>query len=155
MARRRRPHGTGKLANLFKEEKTMAHQTRPFIGINADFVPTSKHQHAHLRLPVGYGDSLLAAGGLPLVMPPLNKEKEINAFLDRVSGFVLSGGALDLDPRRHGLPTHPSVRPMPERRDENDRLLVRLLLERRLPLLGVGLGMQQINVACGGTLYLH
>jgi putative glutamine amidotransferase len=44
---------------------------------------------------------------------------------------------------------------MPERRDESDRSLVRLLLERRIPLLGIGLGIQQINVACGGTLYLH
>jgi putative glutamine amidotransferase len=133
----------------------MAPQTRPCIGINADFVPTSKHQNAHLRLAIGYSDVLLAAGGLPVIMPPLNKEKEINAFLDRVSGFVLSGGALDLDPRKHGLPTHPAVRLMPERRDENDRLLVRLLMERRMPLLAIGLGMQQLNVACGGTMFLH
>jgi putative glutamine amidotransferase len=132
----------------------MAHQTRPFIGVNADFVATSKHQHAHLRLPIGYIDTILAAGGLPIVMPPLGKEKELSAFLDHVSGFVLSGG-MDLDPRRHGLPTHPAVRPMPERRDESDRTLVRLLLERRMPLLGIGLGTQQINVACGGSLYLH
>src|SRR5207248_7095052 len=34
-------------------------------------------------------------------------------------------------------------------------LLVRKLLARRLPLLAVGLGAQQLNVACGGTLYLH
>jgi putative glutamine amidotransferase len=132
----------------------MAHQTRPFIGVNADFVASSKHHHAHLRLPAGYIDTILAAGGLPIVMPPLGKEKELNAFLDHVSGFVLSGG-MDLDPRRHGLPTHPAVRPMAERRDESDRTLVRLLLERRMPLMGIGLGTQQINVACGGTLYLH
>ena len=132
----------------------MAPQTRPFIGINADFVATSKHHHAHLRLPIGYADTILAAGGLPIVLPPLGKEKELNSFLDLVSGFVLSGGG-DLDPRRHGLPTHPAVRPMPERRDDNDRMLVRLLLERKMPLLAVGLGMQQVNVACGGTLHLH
>jgi putative glutamine amidotransferase len=133
---------------------TMAPQTRPFIGINADFVAPSKHHLAHLRLPIGYADAILAAGGLPIVMPPLGKEKELNAFLDQVSGFVLSGG-MDLDPRRHGLPTHPAVRLMPERRDDNDRVLVRLLLERRLPLLAIGLGTQQVNVASGGTLYLH
>ena len=112
----------------------MAHQTRPFIGVNIDYIPTGKHTHAHFRLPIGYVDSILAAGGLPLLLPPLGKEKELNAFLDRVSGFVLSGG-MDLDPRRHGLPTHPAVRPMPERRDDSDRLLVRLLLDRQLPLL--------------------
>jgi putative glutamine amidotransferase len=133
----------------------MAPQTRPFIGVNVDFVPQSKHQQAHIRLPIGYSDALLIAGGLPMVMPPLGKEKEINAFLDRISGFVLCGGGLDLDPRKHGLPTHPAVRLMPERRDENDRMLVRLLLERKLPILAIGLGLQQLNVACGGTLCLH
>jgi putative glutamine amidotransferase len=44
---------------------------------------------------------------------------------------------------------------MPGRRDDSDRLLVRRLLARRTPVLGIGLGMQQLNVACGGTLFLH
>ena len=132
----------------------MAHQTRPFIGVNADFLPSSKLHHAHLRLPAGYADAIYAAGGLPVVLPPLGKDKDLDAFLDRVDGFALSGG-LDMDPRRQGCPTHPAVQPMPERRDDSDRVLVRRLLERRLPLLAIGLGMQQLNVACGGSLYVH
>jgi putative glutamine amidotransferase len=44
---------------------------------------------------------------------------------------------------------------MAERREENDKLLVRRLLQRRLPLLAIGLGMQQLNAACGGSLFLH
>jgi putative glutamine amidotransferase len=44
---------------------------------------------------------------------------------------------------------------MAPRRDESDRHLVRRLLERRLPVLAIGLGVQQLNVALGGTLYLH
>src|SRR5205807_1214816 len=95
-----------------------------------------------------------AAGGLPVVIPPLAKDVDPDALLERLDGVVLSGG-LDLDPRRHGLPTHPAVQAMPERRDESDRLLVRHILERRTPVLGVGLGMQQLNVALGGTLFLH
>ena len=44
---------------------------------------------------------------------------------------------------------------MAERRDDSDRLLLKLVLERQMPVLGVGLGMQQINVAFGGTLFMH
>ncbi len=132
----------------------MAHQTRPFIGVNADFVPAGKHTAAAIRLGAGYLDAILTAGGLPLVLPPLGKGVEIDAFLDRLDGFVLTGG-LDLDPRRWALPTHPAVQPVTERRDDSDRLLVRRLVERRTPLLAIGLGMQQLNVTCGGTLYLH
>jgi putative glutamine amidotransferase len=132
----------------------MPQATRPFIGINADFVPAGKVTAAQARMPAGYFDTVLAAGGLPLILPPLGKEPEIDALLDRLDGIILSGG-LDLDPRRQGLPSHPAVQPLPERREEHDRLLVRRVLDRRMPVLGIGLGMQQLNVACGGTLFLH
>jgi putative glutamine amidotransferase len=132
----------------------MVQSTHPFIGITADFVPAGKTTRAHARLHAGYFDAVMAAGGLPVVLPPLAREAEIEALLDRLDGVVLSGGA-DCDPRRWGLPTHPSVQPMAERREENDRLLVRRVLARRLPVLGIGVGMQLINLACQGTLYLH
>ena len=87
-------------------------------------------------------------------MPPVGKDVDLDAFLDRLDGFVLSGGQ-DLDPRRLGWPSHHALHLLPERRDLCDRRLARLLLERRLPLLGIGLGMQQMNVALGGTLFMH
>ncbi len=132
----------------------MARQTRPFIGINADFVSAGKHTNPHLRLHAGYVDAIVTAGGLPVVLPPFGKEVELAPLLDRLDGVVLTGG-LDLDPRRLGLPTHPAVQPLPERRDEGDRHLLRQVLARKAPLLAIGLGMQQLNVALGGTLYLH
>jgi putative glutamine amidotransferase len=128
--------------------------TRPVIGINVDYYATSKVHSSHLRLHSGYADAVLAAGGLPILMPPYGKEAEISAFLDRVDGFILSHG-LDLDPRRLSMPMHQSVRPMAERRDNHDRLLVRLLTARQMPILGIGVGMHQLNVASGGTLFVH
>ena len=132
----------------------MPQPTRPVIGMNVDFLAATKTQGAHLRLNAGYVDSILAAGGLPLPMPPFAKIAEIDAFLDRVDGFILTHG-LDMDPRRIGMPMHQSIRPMAERRDENDRLLVRQLLPRQLPTLGIGVGLHQLNVATGGTIYQH
>jgi putative glutamine amidotransferase len=132
----------------------MAHQTRPFVGVNADFVPPGKSAGAQLRLSTSYLDAIVAAGGLPVVVPPFGRGVDLEAFLDRLDGFVLSSGQ-DIDPRRHGLPWHPSIQPMPERRDDSDRLLLRSLLRRRTPLLAIGVGVQQVNVACGGNLYLH
>jgi putative glutamine amidotransferase len=132
----------------------MAQHTRPLVGINADFVPAGKHNAAQIRLNAGYFDAVLAAGGLPVILPPLAKEAEIDAYLDRIDGIVLSGG-LDMDPRKYGQPTHPSVQPMPERRDDNDRILVRRVVQRQVPVLAIGVGMQQLNVACGGSLLLH
>ncbi len=132
----------------------MAHQTRPCIGLNADDVPASKVNSPFIRLSAGYLDTVVAAGGLPVIIPPLGKDIDVDAWLDRLDGFILTGG-LDMDPRRVGLPGHSAVQPLSERRDESDRQLIRRVLERRLPVLGIGLGMQQLNVLCGGNLHLH
>ena len=132
----------------------MARQTRPFIGINADFIAAGKLTNAHVRLNAGYFDAVLAAGGLPVIMPPLGKDAEINAFLDRVDGMLMTGG-LDLDPKRQGLPSHPAVQPMAPRREDNDKVLVQRIIARQVPVLAVGVGMHQLNVASGGSLFLH
>jgi putative glutamine amidotransferase len=132
----------------------MAQATRPLIGLNVDFIPGSKTSKPHLRLNQGYAEAVLTAGGLPVLMPILGKDADIRTFLAPLDGFILTGG-LDMDPRRLGLPRHHAVQPMDERRDENDRILVRMLLERELPLLGIGVGMHQLNVACGGNLFMH
>ena len=132
----------------------MGHQTRPVIGINVDLVSATKTAQEYIRLDSGYFDSVLSAGGLPMIMPPMNQEAEIDAFLEHVNGFILAGGP-DIDPRRCGLPRHPAARPMAQRRAEHDDLLLRCLKRRELPILGVGVGMQQLNVSFGGSLHMH
>ena len=132
----------------------MAKQSRPFIGINADFISASKRSIAHLRLDTGYADMVLATGGIPVIIPPLNKEADFNALLDRLDGVILWGGH-DMDPRPQNQPLHAAVQAMNERREENDRILLRCLLERQMPLLAIGLGMQELNSVCGGSLFLH
>jgi putative glutamine amidotransferase len=139
---------------IFQGGKMMTHHTRPWIGINADFIAAGKVTSAHARIHAGYFDAILQAQGLPVIMPPYGKEAEINAFLDRVDGFLLTAG-LDLDPRRQGQPTHPSIQPMAARREESDRILVRRLIARQIPVLAIGVGMHQINNALGGSLFLH
>ena len=48
-----------------------------------------------------------------------------------------------------------AVQPMAERRELSDRLLIESIIERQMPVLAIGLGMQQINTLMGGTLFLH
>ena len=133
----------------------MAHSIRPSIGINAEYGPANKVNAAFIRVNAGYFDNVAAVGGLPVIVPPLVKEIDADAWLDRLDGFVLTGSVFDLDPRRLNMPPHSSVQPLPERRHDSDRLLLRRILERRLPVLAIGLGAQQLNVACGGNLYTH
>jgi putative glutamine amidotransferase len=130
-----------------------AQRTRPFIGINADLVIPAKTTPI-TRLGIGYADAVTQSGGLPVVLPPYAKDLDLDSLLDRLDGLVFTGG-LDLDPRRAGQPTHPAVVPMPERREVSDRRLIQAAIDRRMPILAIGVGMQLLNVTLGGSLFLH
>ncbi|MDR3109398.1 MAG: gamma-glutamyl-gamma-aminobutyrate hydrolase family protein [Planctomycetaceae bacterium] len=131
---------------------------KPLIGINTDYRPAQKNTPALSVVFSGYYDAILKAGALPLLIPPFPENKDLsrnlNQILDMLDGIVMIGGA-DLDPRHDGFMLHPSVRPMDERREMFDRVLIEKVAERRLPILAIGTGMQLLNVSQGGTLYLH
>jgi putative glutamine amidotransferase len=129
--------------------------TRPVIGINMDYIPAGKMAGPQLRLHAGYCESIYSSGGMPLIIPPVFKEKELEDILDRCDGFLLTGGPLDMDPRRMGLNPHPAVQPMPAKREEVDRALCKIIVQKQLPCLAVALGMLELNVVCGGSLFLH
>jgi putative glutamine amidotransferase len=128
---------------------------RPLIGIATDYY-TPKSGTAHARVNTGYFDSVLAAGGLPILIPPMRKEHfpELDTVLDMVAGVVLVGG-LDLDPRRYGQNLTSAVQLMSSRREDSDRYLLSKIVEKRKPLLAIGVGMQLLNVHFGGSLLLH
>lgn len=127
---------------------------KPLIGLNADYRSAQGNQPAFSVITAGYFNSILRAGGVPVVVPPMDDDDDIAAVLERLDGFVMIGGA-DLDPRRDGFMLHPTVRPMDVRREVFDRKLMQAIADRRLPVFGIGVGMQLLNVTMGGNLFLH
>ncbi len=128
--------------------------TKPVIGINCDFKGADRNKPGFAYLAAGYYESIVAAGGIPIVLPPMRNAESIGRVLDRVDGFMMIGGA-DLDPRNDGFMLHSSVRLMDRTRETSDRLLIAEIAERRMPLLAIGAGMQLLNVQQGGNLFLH
>ena len=129
-------------------------RSKPIIGMNADFRAATRDRAAFSVLCSGYYDCVQRAGGIPLILPPLEVVSDIERIVDQLDGFVLVGGA-DLDPRNDGFMLHPTVRPMERRREQFDRQLTEIIAKRRLPVFGIGVGMQLINVSQGGNLFLH
>ena len=132
----------------------MRTSSKPFVGINTDLRVPAKGRAPVSVVQAGYYDSVIASGGIPIIVPPLTKEPELRQILDRLDALVCTGGD-DLDPKRLGMAPHPAVKVVPARREDSDRLLIRMVAERKMPVLAVGLGMQLINVMFGGTIYLH
>ena len=127
---------------------------KPLIGLNADYRGTKKDSPAFNYVCAGYADSLMRAGAVPVVIPPLVDMDDLSRVLDLLDGVVLIGGA-DLDPRRDGFMLHPTVRTLDPRREEFDRRLMDMVASRRMPVFGIGVGMQLLNVSQGGNLFLH
>jgi len=128
--------------------------TKPLIGVNADFRSARKDAPAFSFISEGYSDSLAKAGAIPIIIPLIDNQDDLSRVLELLDGIVMIGGA-DLDPRRDGYMMHPSIRLLDPRRETFDRMLVRMVSRKRLPMLGIGTGMQLLNLHEGGTLFLH
>jgi putative glutamine amidotransferase len=129
--------------------------TKPTIGITGDFRPERYNGEALSWFNTGYYDSVIGAGGLPIMLPPYDNDDDIRQALGQLGGIILGGCNLDLDPVRMGLQTNPAVRCMPKRREDFDRRIVKMAIEMKLPIMAIGSGMQLVNVLCGGSLHVH
>jgi putative glutamine amidotransferase len=129
-------------------------RSKPLVGLNADFRAAKKDAPAFSYVSAGYYDAIVKAGGIPLILPPVADETDLGRLLDMLDGMLMVGGA-DLDPRRDGFMLHPSVRPLDNRREDFDRMLVRMVAKRKMPMFGIGVGMQLLNINQGGNLLLH
>lgn len=124
------------------------------IGLNADFRGVQNGSSSFSFVESGYYDAILKAGAIPMIIPPMEDREDLVEVLSRVDAVMLVGGA-DLDPRRDNFMLHPTVRLLDDRRETFDRMLAETVAELRIPALGIGLGMQLLNVTQGGTLFLH
>ena len=104
---------------------------RPVIGITANF------RDGNAALAEAYYQSVIEAGGTPLIIPPyLNREALIET-LEHVDGIVLSGGA-DIDPRyMNEEPDYTLLHATNPKRDEQEILLTLLADSRNIPILGI------------------
>ncbi len=117
----------------------------PVIGISGNF------REGDCTLAQGYYMSVLEAGGTPVVIPSYDNEKALVSILDTLDGLVLSGGA-DIDPDYLGEEPLDCISVNP-RRDAQELMLVRLAVERQIPILGICRGIQMLTAALGGKLY--
>ena len=119
---------------------------RPIIGITGNFGAKG------CELAQGYYESVLRAGGIPMVLPPYNDAEALCQTLDKVDGILLSGGG-DINPLLLGEEPIPGLHSICPQRDEMELLLVREAYNRQIPMLGICRGIQTLVAALGGTLY--
>ena len=93
------------------------------------------------------------AGALPLIFAGSPEITDIGALLEVVDGILLTGARANVHPSRFGHQEHPSSEPYDEPRDALALPLVETCVVRGVPLFGICRGIQEINVAYGGSLH--
>lgn len=130
---------------------------KPLIGISA-YREVAKwgvwEQSADL-LPTHYARAIETAGGVPVLLPPVEPYGEAaRAIVARLDGLVISGGP-DVSPQRYGETPGEHTTTWRDDRDEWELALLTAADERAVPTLGVCRGMQVMAVHAGGTLDQH
>lgn len=93
------------------------------------------------------------AGGTPLLIPALGDLLGLADLLDRLDGLLITGSRSNVEPQHYdGPPSAPGTHHDPDR-DSTTLPLIRLAIERGVPVLGICRGFQEMNVALGGTLH--
>jgi putative glutamine amidotransferase len=123
----------------------------PVIGLTTDYRQEERGQY---RVPADYVQAVVLGGGVPVLLPPVDDLEAVGPLLERVDALLLVGG-LDLDPSHYQEALHPQTRMVHPRRDRFELALTRAAVSKGLPVMGICLGAQVLNVALGGSLYQH
>lgn len=116
---------------------------KPVIGITANYDDSKS------MLAEGYYKKIVEAGGVPLLIPPVDDTDVIINTLDRIDALVLSGGG-DYNPLLCGEEPSPKLHSINGERDIPELLITRLAYNRQIPMLGICRGIQTLAMALGG-----
>ena len=130
----------------------MSGRTLPLIGIPS--CVRSIHERAFHTVNERYTSAVIdAVGGLPLLIPAIGTKTDCSAILDRLDGLLLTGSPSNVEPHHYaGPPSREGTLHDPER-DATTLPLIREAVGRDMPVLAICRGIQELNVALGGTLH--
>lgn len=123
------------------------------IGISCELRPPEVRRTFSKRKEIcvlnrEYTQAIEAVGGIPYILPVLDREDLFDDIAGRIDGLILSGGGDVVEPSNPRGSSNANLR-----RTRNENRILRAVLRAELPVLGICRGLQQINVFFGGTLW--
>lgn len=122
---------------------------KPIIGINCDYEEEGRLPYSFLYRD--YSEAIMVAGGIPFLLPIVKDKHDVESFLRRIDGLLLTGGN-DVPPERYGEKRHAKTVCVHTDKDTSDFVLLQTAIEMKKPILAICYGIQLVNVFFGGSL---
>ena len=124
----------------------------PIVGLPADSKPIGLHRfqavgEKYIRAV------MVGAQALPVLIPSMQPQLDLRALLADLDGLLLTGAYSNIEPHHYGGGPSFEGNLHDPARDANTLSLVKLAIEMQVPVLAVCRGLQEVNVALGGTLH--
>jgi len=124
---------------------------QPLVAISTD-VRQFDNYTWHVA-PQQYLDAAVeGAGVFPLLVPSFGDRLDLDRLLDAVDGVMVTGSKSNVHPSLYGGDASEANGPYDPQRDATTLPLIRRAIERGVPLLAICRGIQELNVALGGSL---
>ena len=125
---------------------------KPLVGVISDLQMIAPHAF-HTA-----GDKYLralsqAADVVPVIIPSLLSDLDVDQWLSRLDGIFLTGSYSMVDPAHYQQTKVDKPYNYDPQRDETSFSVIHAAMQQNIPLLGVCRGLQDINVALGGSLH--
>lgn len=127
------------------------HTNLPLVGIVCDRFFVGEHDQHGVK--ESYRRALSdVAGVAPVFIPATGAISDVTPYLRIISGLLFPGCASNVAPALYGG-KEPAEFPLDPARDHVAVQLIRGAVSQRLPMLAIGRGFQEMNVAFGCTLH--
>jgi putative glutamine amidotransferase len=139
---------------MVRRQKGFGTEVKPLIGISCctkQFGVFGMPNHAASDTYVRATDQVVH--GVPVLIPASGTAACCETLLDRLDGLILTGSRSNVQPSLYGGPPHPDGVPEDPARDSATLPLIRAAIARGVPVLAICRGLQELNVALGGSLH--
>ena len=127
---------------------------RPLVCVSASVMELENRRHlVHASSAKNIDAVERFAGCVPVMLPPLGDRLHVDSFVERIDGLVLTGGRANVEPHHYDGPPFPDDEPIDPERDATALAMVRACVSAQVPVFGICRGIQELNVALGGSLH--
>lgn len=123
----------------------------PIVGVTACRKEISPHPY-HVVQDKYVAAVRDAAGAVPFIIPSEGQATRAESIIEALDGLVLTGAYSNVEPHRYGATVRDEEALRDRDRDETTARLIEAAVQAACPILGICRGLQELNVAFGGTL---